>query len=85
MNSIFLTPLLPVVNKALKNGTIDKFVVDMQADIQLEDGEEEAIFVLTTEKGVAKIATMAIADRRLTRLINVMPLSDFLTKLISSL
>ena len=83
MMKMMLKQFIPTIKEKLSGA--DSFVQELQASEILLDNETEIVFMLTTERDVAFIATVALNDMEIVRLIRKEKLTDFISKLLENI
>lgn len=76
--------LTPIIKEKLQD--VDVFVSDMLKNQPLNDGEDRAVFMLSTDTaGVAYIRTVAISGDQLNRVISKNQLREFIENLLTQI
>lgn len=86
MNPMFkmmLKQFIPAIEEKLE--LADGFILEMQKAEPLQPGEDEIIFVLTTEDEIAYVATVAVSVGAIVRVCNKKPLKSFVAELLKKI
>lgn len=83
MMKMMLKQFVPMIKEKLSGA--DGFVQELQQSDPLEPGEDEIVFMLTTDEGVAWIATVALSVGAVVRVIRKEKLTDFVSNLLNNI